>query len=903
MVPATPIVDSTGPPASLLAGVLESLRRDATVIAANARAARALQTRYAQEQHNAGHEVWSSPPIYDWDSWLREQWRDYAFRNPDAPMLLSSLQEQRLWIRVQREDAQQFLSPEAIAELAMEAWSLLTAYRGHAARRMEWEQPDAERFRQWATEFERACAQHNWISFAQIATVLADDRGAAPPPEICLVGFDRMTPAQVQVLESFGERGVTISKLEQPAKEPQRSWIRAMDARQEIEACAAWARTVLEANAAARIGVIVPGIAVRRGEIDRVFRRILMPESEDIRQGRVAMPYEFSLGQPLAEVPVIRAAILLLRWIAQPLGEAEISWLLLSGFLADTASNSFAVARHDAAQRRRALLVPERALADYLPALAAKPELRATWEHFSAVLQSAAANQLVDQPRHASAWTDFAQQVLDKAAWPGQRPVSSIEFQALQRWERLLDELAALDFDDAQYAYLDFLKLLEKHAANAIFAPESHDAPIQAMGPFESSGQQFDAVWFMGVSDAAWPRRGHPHPLLPPAVQRQFGMPSAIPEDDRNLAHAVTNRLLRSAPQVVFSYAERDKDGELRASPLIANLFAESAVPASSRDAEQHALDLEPIPESGNLPWPRDQNAGGAHVLRRQSACPFQAFAVRRLAAEPLECLDWGLDPAEKGKVLHKVLERLFRGSIHSRADLVQALQTNQIEMLVGQAIDMELASYATADPWALAYLDAEQRRLHLRIVDWLRYEAMRVPFTVEECERKLPDVHVGELRMNLRSDRIDVLEDGSRVILDYKSGEVSAAMWKGERPDEPQLPLYAAFGNVENLSGVLLARIRAGKIGFDGRVRDARAQISPDLSSQSGLVQEPYSSAMRDEWARNLENLAAQFLRGEAAVDPREPAVCKQCGLQSLCRIAELRLIASAENGESEDA
>lgn len=903
MFPATPIVDSTGPSASLLAGVLESLRRGATVVAANARAARFLQLRYAQAQRNAGREVWPSPPICDWDSWLRELWREHAFRDPAAPMLLSPLQERRLWLRVQREDAASVLSPDALALQAMEAWSLLCEYGAHAARRAEWEQPDADRFRHWAAEFERACTRHNWISFAQIAPALAEDRGLALPQEICLVGFDRRTPAQVHLLEALRERGVGISEAQEAGEATQRSWIKAMDARQEVAACAAWARSVLEADSTARIGVMVPGVAARRGEIDRVLRRVLMPQSEDVRQA-FAMPYEFSLGQPLGDVPLIRAAILLLRWIAQPLAEAEISWLLLSGFVAGTEANHFAVARHDAAQRRRSLLVPERTLAEYLPVLAEKPELQSVWEQLSAVVQSAATHRFGDQQRQASAWTELAQHALGEAGWPGERPLSSVEFQALQRWERLLDELAALDFDDAQYGYADFLKLLETHAQESIFAQESHDAPIQVMGPFESSGQQFDAIWFMGLDDAAWPQRGRLHPLLPAAVQRQFGMPSAASDDDWKLAHAVTSRLLRSAREIVFSYAEREKDGELRPSPLIAGLFAQRAEAASFDDAEEQARELEPVPDVGNLPWPAHQNAGGAHVLRAQSACPFQAFAVKRLAAEPLECAEWGLDPREKGKVLHKVLERLYSGPIRSRAELVEALQTHQAATLVDAAIDAELEKFTTDEPWPAAYLQAERRRLQVRVMDWLAYEAKRFPFTVEACERKLDDVHVGELRMNLRADRIDVLDDGSRVILDYKSGEASAATWKGERPDEPQLPLYAAYGKVENLSGVLLARIRAGKTGFDGRVRNARAQILEDLPWQNGIVQEPYTDAMRAEWARVLEDLAAQFLRGEAAVDPREPAVCKHCGLQSLCRIAELRLIAEgAEDGEGGDA
>lgn len=882
--------------------IADSLRRGATVLAANSRAARALHVRYAQDQRNAGREVWPSPPIFEWDSWLRDLWRDYAFRHPEAPILLSPLQERVLWERVQRDDAARVLSPEAMATLAMQAWRLICEYQADSARRSSWEQPDAERFRHWAVEFERLCTGQNWISFSRITAVLATDAALDLPREICLVGFDRTTPAQRAFLTALADRDISIAEAEQPQPIAERCWVRAVDARHEIAACARWARERLSENPAARIGIIVPGVVACRGDIERIFRRTLMPVAEDIRQPAALMPWEFSLGQPLGEVPVIRAAILLLRWIARPLAESEASWILLSGFLSKTASRQHAIARYDAEQRRRALLVPERSLAETAASVARNGELRQLADDLSAVLQSVAANRLLDQERQPSAWTDLVQHLLSKAGWPGERPLSSDEFQATRRWDRLLDDLAQLDFDGSRSSYVDFLDRLENWAGESIFAPESHDAPVQIMGPFESSGQQFDAVWFMGTEDGAWPQHGRLHPLVASAVQREFGMPSATPEDDWKLAHAVTARLLTSASQVVFSYAERDKDAELRPSPLIAGLFSQEAVPVSHADAGDQACALEPIHESGALHWPRERTAGGAEVLKRQSACPFQAFAVKRLSAQPLDCPEWGLSPAEKGKLLHNILERLFSGMIRGYAELEQAFATNQVESLIDAAIEPELARYSAADPWRAAYLDAERRRLRARILEWLAYEAKRLPFTVEHCEQKLADVHVGDLRLNLRADRIDVLADGSRVILDYKSGEVSAAGWKGERPDEPQLPLYAAYGGVENLSGVLLAKIRAGETCIDGRIRDARSQLFPDANRQNGIVQEPYTDAMREEWAQVLARLAAQFQAGDAAVDPREPAVCGMCDLHGLCRVAELNLFAPAHNGEAED-
>jgi len=883
-----------------------ALQRGATVVAANSRAARALQLQFAASQRAAGHTVWPAPAIHDWDAFLRDLYRDYAFAHPSAPMLLTPLQEQTLWTRIHGDDNLIVLSEDSMAALAMDAWHLLSSYNAHAARRSSWspasDPTDAERFRHWAAAFERICADESWLSPAQLAPLLASADNLTLPSEICLVGFDRINPGQRDFLTALAARNIAIHEISLPPQNSQRAWIAAPDLHAEISSCATWARDLLRENPATRIGVIAPNIDSLRGPVDRIFRNVLMPASEDIRRPSTPMPWEFSLGQPLSDLPAIRAALLLLRWIANPLPEEQISWLLLSGFIAGTDSIPLVIARFDAAQRRAPLLTPERTLSAYaasLPPDAAFQTLRA---HLSALQQAITANRVLEQSRPPSVWTDLVHHFLDRAAWPGQRSPDSVAFQALQRWERLLDDLALLDFDASLYSWSDFLDQLDAHARETIFAPESHDAPIQIMGPFESSGQQFDALWFLRTDDATWPQRGRFHPLLPPAVQRQFALPHSTPEDDGNLARTVTTRLLASAPKIVFSYALRDKDADLRPSPLIARLFQAHPELAAPLIPAPAPIALDPIPdESAALPWPHEQNAGGADVLKRQSACPFQAFATKRLAAEPLDSIEWGLDPAEKGKILHAILQNLFTGPIRTHADLVTSINTNQLEPILDRAIDAVLGEYASTDPWLQSYLAAEKRRLHIRLTDWLALEATRHPFTVEACEEKLPNVHIGDLRLNLRADRIDLLADGSRLILDYKTGAASASSWSNERPDEPQLPLYAAYGNVENLSGVVLAKISAGKTGFDGRVGNAQTQLSPGIGAQTSMVKYPYTEAMRDEWANVLRNLAEEFLAGVSRVDPREPKVCDQCGLHSLCRIAELSLSLSGENGDED--
>jgi hypothetical protein len=54
--------------------------------------------------------------------------------------------------------------------------------------------------------------------------------------------------------------------------------------------------------------------------------------------------------------------------------------------------------------------------------------------------------------------------------------------------------------------------------------------------------------------------------------------------------------------------------------------------------------------------------------------------------------------------------------------------------------------------------------------------------------------------------------------------------------------------------------------------------------------------------WKEYIEQLAKDFLAGRAEVNPREyPKTCEQCGLQTLCRILEIRAQMESEEGSEE--
>jgi hypothetical protein len=151
-------------------------------------------------------------------------------------------------------------------------------------------------------------------------------------------------------------------------------------------------------------------------------------------------------------------------------------------------------------------------------------------------------------------------------------------------------------------------------------------------------------------------------------------------------------------------------------------------------------------------------------------------------------------------------------------------------------------------------------------------------------------------------------------VVIDYKTGTVSPSQWFGERPEEPQLPLYSMVENdsmVEGkdkdkgtqVSAVLYGQLKAADMKFSGVVAEEGLipSLPPARNPQLREVTELWPQVLAD-WQQTIEQLAGDFRSGKADVDPKKPTTCETsyCELSGLCRIDEM--MAEIETGADDE-
>ncbi len=235
----------------------------------------------------------------------------------------------------------------------------------------------------------------------------------------------------------------------------------------------------------------------------------------------------------------------------------------------------------------------------------------------------------------------------------------------------------------------------------------------------------------------------------------------------------------------------------------------------------------------------------------------------------------------DRGRLVHRILQRVWE-QLRSKEGLLAETEDGLADIVrlhVSSEIQRLLGDRVLRNP---RFAEIEQARLESIVAEWLLLERRRKPFTVldqEEWRR----VAVGGLMVSIRADRMDRLENGEIVILDYKTGECGTSAWFGPRPDEPQLPIYAVTADAP-VAGVVFASLKAGKVVFQGLTETE--DIVPGVKVPEG---QPPLASIVGAWSEVLDRLGRDFRSGRAAVDPKDrDQTCRYCALPSLCRITQ---------------
>ncbi|NYT69129.1 PD-(D/E)XK nuclease family protein [Pusillimonas noertemannii] len=810
--------------------------------------------------------VMALPDIVPLRAWLQQAGDTLSFV-PEAGLashVIDAFGARSLWQRViaDIEAEHVLLDAGQAAALAIEADRMMSEWR--LSLQPGEETVDHQRFLLWRDEYRRRLqsldAEDAVLGFERVCDAVEAGLLEYRFSRLVLAGFTELSPQLQRLLDVLAAQGVELYQLELDATKA-RSVRRVMapDPDSEWRLAAQWAGDKLRSDPDGRYAIVAAQLEGDVALAHRVLREALRGQG-----GEPAFSYNVAVARPLAQWPLIRAALAWLYLLAEMARQRRCApsvagAALLAGRCVADAEESDGRARIDASMRADAVV--SLAAGEFARRLAQlAPALAGAWAAcFEQVLANAGRASI-------DVWVGRFRQWLQMLGFPGPAALDSHAYQTVDALERLLERLARQTIVLGRIDFGAAVAALSSLAGQTPFQPQRDpSARLDVQGFLEAEGGRWDGVWILGLTDEVLPSVPRPNPLLPLSALRRANAPRATPERELAWARAMFDALLCTAPEVRVSHALQEGERELRASPFVAPIETEEYV--LRRQAVPTVAMERIIDEKGPALPAGAPTRGGIAVIDTQARNPLWAFARYRLGAGQMCDYADLADQNARGLFLHKCMELACKSLTNSDSLLAQA-SDGSLAQVIDAALE-QAASECLADYGAVVR-ELEQDRASAILHEWFALELERGPFSVKAVEEAFLWTR-GPLQLRLRLDRIDELPDGRLAVIDYKTGGGKAdpkSDWMRERPVGLQLPFYAAVlaEDQASVAALLLARLHARGIEVRGLADGDCGFAGPATLGEWADFQHLSWDALMSQWRMVIQRLADEYAQGIAA-------------------------------------
>jgi RecB family exonuclease len=413
---------------------------------------------------------------------------------------------------------------------------------------------------------------------------------------------------------------------------------------------------------------------------------------------------------------------------------------------------------------------------------------------------------------------------------------------------------------------------------------------------------EFEDMTIVGLIEHEWPERPRRNIFYPPTLLKSLGWPTekdrraadelrfldllASPSRDIALSaftlddEALVTRsiLLDEVPRARLSAAVRLKPGatdERRSSPSATIALRHDGRDWTGLRAGRSSSDRDIFHGAAGS---RLEASWSVSALETYTTCPFKFFAQHILKLEEEPDDEEVMDPRREGQFVHKVFETFFREWQVSGHRSITATNLDQARAMFTEVVDRALAdlpegeaglertrllgsSAAAGLGEAVFRMEAERP---VPVIERLLEHELRGSFTIST------DRGPREVLLRGKADRVDLLDDGTFRLIDYKLG------WPPDRARALQLPVYSvcAEQKLANRHGRQWRLGEAMYLAFKGPKR-----VVP-LFASSGNRDE-----VLDKAQQRLADTIDAISRGEFPPTPNDVFQCETCSFAAVCR------------------
>ncbi|MCX5697704.1 MAG: PD-(D/E)XK nuclease family protein [Candidatus Omnitrophica bacterium] len=457
------------------------------------------------------------------------------------------------------------------------------------------------------------------------------------------------------------------------------------------------------------------------------------------------------------------------------------------------------------------------------------------------------------------------------------------------------DEFKTAVFGREKFPKEDIFKIFENKLENqAISFSGSPLKGLQILGLFETRSLNFDHVIILDVNEAVLPNLKVYEPLIPREVMISLGINRLEKEDQ--IQRYQFMRLISSAKNTVLIYQDSpDKEKSRFLEELVWDRQKKGL--AQDPAVQRACFRLKVLPKRSEI-IKNDKiieflktKEYSSSSLNTYLACPLKFYYQYLLGLEEKEDLLVEPEAKDIGTFIHELLEAQFSQFLHKKPVIDARFRKDFFDALEDK-FDREFQKKARSDAFMIKDV------LIFRMEKFLDMERQRNVTQILCLEKEFSDTisfKSGKFRFKAIIDRIDLLEDKSALILDYKTGG-SGIMPKTdpERIEEAGFTREALKGTIRSFQLPLYLYLVETNAQFRGSHLNACLYFIKDLGKNNGLV--PLFA--KEEGASQRERLMNVYLKAldsllQEILDPgvvfkadeEEARLCANCPFCYLCR------------------
>lgn len=335
-------------------------------------------------------------------------------------------------------------------------------------------------------------------------------------------------------------------------------------------------------------------------------------------------------------------------------------------------------------------------------------------------------------------------------------------------------------------------------------------------GLLEARLQRTDVTVLGGLNEGSWPGDVEASPWMSRPMMHAFG----LSQPERRIGLAAHDFIqAATAPKVYLTRADRSGTSPKVTSRWLVRLdtmLGDASVPQEPKwldwAAQLNQPDTNPKPCAPPKPTPPVEarpNQLSVTAIEKWMRDPYAIYAERILKLRPLDDIDADASAADKGNVIHLVLERFVQENMNSLPDdpLAELLRIGEI------VFKEQITSPGVRAFW------------------WPRFKRIAAWFVDFEIDRRARGLHpvliedsgktkINDFTLTAKVDRMDMDAGGNLDIIDYKTGQAPTTK-QVDSGLTPQLPLegviakrggFKQLGKVTALSGMLYVRLTGGR-------------------------------------------------------------------------------------------